>query len=233
MVGDTLTKLVETEGSTLVIDKFGIGSGTMSFWVRWDRAVAATLALKEHPSYFWLKTKEATITDEAGGMSLVSASFEGVPREPGEENKVKKTYDLLSATSTEPIETHPNFAKVAGNPAGALNGSSWDETGKFTGFAFQVGDGKKMGVRSFLAPSVIYREVEVRSLVSNDAVNIDLEKLGKIDKPPPSRMLPTTLPEKANWLRVGSPAETVGDGVKITRSWRLSGPGGWDKDWYE
>lgn len=74
-----------------------------------------------------------------------------------------------SSCSTEPIETHWNWKNIGGSKTNPLNGATYDDKGKFTGFAViqQVSSGTPQpgltstqplaGVRSYYAPKQVFR----------------------------------------------------------------------------
>lgn len=88
----------------------------------------------------------------------------------------------------------------------------------------------KLGVKSFLDGGMTFSETKVRAKGST-SFKVDMKKLGKISEPPKVNDY-VDVPEGRNWLLISCNVETVGDGSKSTRSWRLSGPKGWDKDIY-
>ena len=164
-----------------------------------------------------------------------------------------EVYTLKVATSTEPIDTHPNFvAKIGGKKGENLHQAIFDKDGTFKSFPTyylknQEGDkGEKnakgedadwgdqnrfAGVQSYLSASATW----TKSYKS--ASSPKLTGLGKISKP--SGNPPT--PAGRNWLYVGFSASfqspPKGDKTKvvqgtISQEWRLSGRNGWDIDIY-
>ena len=148
-------------------------------------------------------------------------------------------------TGAEPVETHPDFTEIFGKvPMGKKGtneqGATFDEVGKFVGFAFADEDNpyygedpasNMAGVRSYLAPSVVYTETATYSADTRSQADLSLATVGKITDPPPSDLLPNTS-EGQNWLQTGLSADQQGEGLQVRRSFRASGPLGWNPTLY-
>ena len=227
LIGNALTSLVKAPGEIINLDEEGIGSGTTTYKAHEDSIVALATNLEEHETHRWLKKKTARIKFEEGGMGLLTVNWEGIPDDnpgSGPDGDYKKSYSLRSVARTQPIETHPDFDTFAGSPGAEANNATFNEDGKFTGFG--VGNDELAGVRSFLAPSVIYQEVVTMNSVVAEDIGIALDAIGKTEDPPDSKIKPE-IGGDYNWLRIGANAQEVGDGVKLTNQWQLSGPNGW------
>ena len=160
---------------TAPVDVNGSGNGQVS-WIT---------ALTSHPTYNWLRRTSATVRREEGGFVKVQVGFTGV----GEYTNFK-LYKVNGATSTEPIETHPNFLKIGGVPSAPKNGAIFDpSTGKFLGFRTNYPSAKdlnpKAGMRSYLVGGCVYQEDWLRGSAAV-AQSVDLSELGTICTPPPS-----------------------------------------------
>jgi len=237
--GQKLATLLETTGGEVVFDDVGVASGTLVYQCMYANSVALVASFTRHPSFAFLKRKNARIVREEAGMARVTINFEGIPT--GEENENRKTYTLHGGTGTEPIESHTQFGTFAGkwnDPATWVNGARFatqgEDRGKFLGFVAAQGDddpNPKAGVQSYYAPTLVYSEVELRSKANSSSIAVNMNNLGKIDTPPNSDVLPQVSSGR-DWLLTDCTVEEVGDGVRITRRWRLSGRNGWDPDIY-
>jgi hypothetical protein len=236
-----LATLLEDVPAQIEFNEDGIASATLAYSCLWENAADLVGQITRHPDYYWLKRKTATISREEACLARASISFEGVPpqtSEFGEDDASDPTYSLSGDLSTEPIETHPTFADFAGtvNAPNVANGASFvqagEDRGRFLGFLPKDVANPKAGVRSYLEPALTYSETRVYSNINGSFSGASMNKLGKIDDPPSSKVLPT-VSENRSWLLSSCNIESVGDGFKVTRSWRLSGRNGWDEDIYE
>lgn len=214
--------LIEDVPATIGIDEDGVASGSIPYTTAWESAVGLALGMNHHPNYPWLKRKKANITREPGGAAKVVIDFEGLPSNPDPK------YSMDGSTSKEPIETHPDFVeKIGGKPGAEKNSAVFDGDGKFKGFK-QVHNGSanpKAGVKSYLVPQVTY--TQEKYLLATTSL---LGSLGKIDTPPSSNVRPSV--GSRTWLMIGASASQVGNGIKLKRKWKLSGPRAWDEDIY-
>jgi hypothetical protein len=239
--GDVLATLLETVPATLEYDDVGLVGGAITYLVKWEFAAALVRTLKYHPDYSWLKRSSATITREEADLARVEVEFEGI--DPNDEDDGdKKVYTLEGTSSQEPIESHPNFHAFAGdwkNQKLAISNPRFQtevgpDQGKFLGFTplVQGGSGKinpYAGVESYLSPGFIYTERSVEAKAPSGAtISADMNKLGEVDTPPDSDVMPELNPDSGfEWLLVGASIREVGDGVEISKRWRLSGRRGW------
>lgn len=228
-------RLLETVEATIEIDEYGVAKATEVYLTRWDGAVGLVLAKYQHTDYKWLLRKTATITREEADLARVEINFEGVP--PEDQNfsfsgRDGAKYKLSGTTSTSPIETHPAFddwAGLNGTELATANGVIYttDKDGnvEFKGFALKDGDGnlnQYAGIKTYLEGGFQYEESRVKP--SGQSIGSTLRLVGKIDTDvPASPVLPTTFDDDRNWLLIGADAELVGNGIRITRKWRLSG----------
>ena len=169
-----------------------------------------------------------------------------------EQTSDEEIFNLDITTTSEPIDTHPDFKTKIGGAQGAPIHQALFEEGVFKGFPVkyskkndgpigalnsrglpaQFGDQNRMaGVTSYLNASATW----TMSFKSDQTPSIN--GLGK--RMEPEGDAPT--PKGRNWLYTGfsatftSPAKgdrrkkTIGT---ITKEWRLSGRRGWDKDIY-
>lgn len=244
-IGKNISQAQEASDRSVIIDKKGISSAREVYTIGWDQAVSFAARKYYHPDFRWLVRSKATVTREAAGIAKVVIDYEGIDPSQGGGQGESKSYSLDVNTNSEPIETHPDFRQWAGQAVvgGGTNpqtGAIWDEDGAFLGFAIEkAGEDSdsiyadpnvdKAGVKSFLSPGVTYTE----SITNSDSrgSNVDLEKVGKIDTPTKSDVLPK-IPSNRNWLLMGASVKEVGNGVAIDYKWKLSGPKGWNEDIY-
>lgn len=249
LVGNQLTALLESEDSDYKQDKTGVCSASVKYTGKWPGAVTQASAITRHPDFPYLVRESFSVTRVSPLLAEVTMEFRGV--ENGEHSAPAKRYKTKMATSQEPIETHPDFAAFGGLPkeGGGTNdkGAMFDEKMKFTGFAvedtvadppkftYPSANQNKAGVRAYLAKGLTFTETitfnENQRTQATAVLDNICEYGGRVDPPSSSWLLPT--PSGAeNWLLVDGDVEEVGDGVKVTRTWRLSGPRGWDQDIY-
>lgn len=221
--------LLEGVDATIELNDFGIASASLTYTSKWAGAVGLVAGIVRHPTYPFLVRKSANITREEADSAKIVIKFEGIPPEVVEASK--KYYSVDVTTATEPIESHPDFKdKIGGTPAAPLFNAEFDEKGKFKGFPVVLEDGTtdnpKAGMKSYLAPGVIYQEEYLA-----DSIGAVLDDVGKIDTPPSSILKPAA--PGRTWLFIGGSARQSGDGIRVTRRWRLSGPRTWDTDVYK
>lgn len=192
--------------------------------------------------------KSATVTFQ-NNISSGQATYE---------NKAAQevVHTLRVTTTTEPIDTHPNFgSQIGGNSEKPLHQAEYDEDGAFRKFPlkylenqgemkpdtalnakgdqFNFGDQNRYaGVSSYLNASAIW----TRSFSSENSPT--LAGIGRISTP--SGDAPT--PEGRTWLYSGFSATFTSPSLndrssqqvqgRITQEWRLSGRKGWDTDIY-
>lgn len=211
--------LTEDARHDIEIDRYGVAGGTEYYWGPWSGAVGFVLGKVQHPNYGWLKRSKAQVQRQEADYCEIRIGYAGVPPATNQ-----KTYQTSGSTSSEPIETHPDFA-TWGTPA---NGAKFDAEGKFTGFTDKTKS--KYGVKSYLSGNLQFSETRVVGTISG---NNDLSNLGKIDTPPASDVKPSTGAGRT-WLLISGTAEQVGEtGGKISSVWRLSALRGWDIDIYK
>ena len=184
-----------------------------------------------HPRFSNLLLSKRNGQRSEPGWWTVSYTFEGFINEEPEE----PTYELVGSLSQEPIQTHPDFATIAGTPASPLNGAifidpdtlrkSESVNAIFKEFTNVNGaTNPKAGVDSYLEPSVEWRET--RFSTSRPTT---LTGLGNIQTPNGS---PPDLSPR-NWLYWSESYIRRGGVYQITSTWKLSGRNGWDPDIYD
>lgn len=224
--GNPFTTLVEQAALDIELDRWGVAGSTINFGTRFGsyaEVVNKVSNIKRHPAFTWLVRTSAKITRSEADYCDISITFQGVPPDTNE-----KTYKCITATNSEPIETHPDFAMWA-EQFHAL----FDDKGKLVGWESPEEGAEKdddfRGIESYLAPNFVYEEVWVRGRSASELR--DFTKLGKIEDPPNSRARPK-VKDGANFIFLGGDLELIGDGSKLTRRWKASGHGGWNKHIY-
>ena len=248
ILGNDLTALLDTTGSTINFDKIGIGSATLRYTVRWDQAVALVAAVEVHPDFNWLVRETASITRDVAGMANVTVKFKGIEgssegKKDGGDHTV--TNSLEGSSSSEPIETHYRFLSFAGKPDKSVpwkNGASFVEKGsdkgRFLGFAVTPDKddpelpNTKSGVTTYLEGGFVFNEDRLYSRAEDGDINVKMNKIGEIDEPPNVEKF-VDVRDGWNWILLTCNITEVGAGVKVTRKWRLSGRRGWDEDIYK
>lgn len=146
-------------------------------------------------------------------------------------------YELQGSLDEDPIELHPNFEAFAGTPSAPLNGAVFidpdtekptasDELGVFREFRARIGPAanRKAGVEGFLTPGVTWTENSFST-----SRPTDLGQLGTIDSPSGPQ---PSFSGSRDWLYWQATYRQRGGIFQITKTWRLSGRGGWDPDIY-
>lgn len=182
-----------------------------------------------HSTFTYALYKSATITIMEGGFESVDVTYEGVV----ESEFVK--ISVNTNTTTEPIDTHEEFCDFAGNKQKPKNGAIFNDDGTFKGFEIFVDNERNefAGVKSYLVPSVEVTE----TIEYSDCHFKDAEDIGKICKPKKDSLTELDvnyeMPKKTTFLCTGVKWQSFGVGCIVTKTYRLSGPNGWDKDIYE
>lgn len=143
------------------------------------------------------------------------------------------TYELIGSLSQEPIQTHPDFATIAGTPAAPLNNALFvdPDTGWksekanaiWKEFSNTGGANRKAGLDSYLVPGAEWRETSFET--SEPAT---LENLATIASP---RGNPPSL-AGYDWLVWGQTYQRRGYTYQVQTTWKFSGRNGWDPDIY-
>lgn len=187
----------------------------------------------------------STVSSGGSGGSGSGGSGSGSGDGGGVENEglVKRVYGMEGASAQEPIETHSKFTEMAGvwnDKSSWVHGAKFvpagggDDEGRFLGFMPTDNAGNPSplaGMTNYITGSILYTEVRTYGYASSAIVAANMNGIGKISNPPSSSILPE-VSDGRNWLLYTADAEEVGDGMKITRKWRLSGPGGWNNGIY-
>ena len=243
-LGANLTAtLTENVKATYNVDKSGVIKATLGYHCRWDVQHLLIARVTAHPDFPFLKKVDSSAERTEGYIAEVTINFEGIsPEQSGDgsagENGEITTFTVEATLDTEPIETHPTFKEWGGEwndeatwPDGSLG---FDPQGQFKGFASTLEDGSpnpKGGVRSYLSPGVTYVRTRTIPAVVSSAVGVSLRNVGYITDVPASRILPAVSSGRT-WLQMGTTVEQIGDGIRITERWKLSGRNGWDTDIY-
>lgn len=120
----------------------------------------------------------------------------------------------------EPIETHQRFENWAGTPDNPKSGI-FDEDGRFVGWNEKTAGGKIMrGIKSYLVPSYS----GTITYISKGRPSI-----GGIGSIGGGGGLPA-VGGKHEWMRTGISYQRLADGrYKVSETYLLSGPNGWNK----
>jgi hypothetical protein len=219
---------VEESGA---IDRYGVSAITrveqvpVSLFSRLIRAVGSI-----HPRFPSMAVARVTWDlNHAGTFYKVNYIYEGfISKLPD------PTYELSGTLSEEPIQTHKNFAALAGTPDAPRNDAIFldPETQKLTkdnekGVFQEFGGGsanRKAGVASFVSPGVMWTAIYFS--VTRPAA---LRNLGTIDAPDG----PNPSISGRNWLMWDMSYRQRGFIYEIRITWKLSGRNGWDPDIYD
>ena len=142
-------------------------------------------------------------------------------------------YELAGSLSQEPIQTHANFATIAGTPAVPANNAifvdpddrkrSKKSNAIFKEFGYTATANTKAGVSSYMEPGAEWRETTFET--SEPSTLSDLGKINSPSGPAPSL-------GGRNWLAWSHSYQRRGHIYQVTTTWKLSGRNGWDSDIY-
>lgn len=195
-------------------------------WFVWPYAAVynhtPSIGKSPHPIWTDLYCKSTAIKKHGTG-AIITAQYEGADYTWDSGSGNENTIEVSSTMREEPIETHPDFASWAGTPQ-EPNGGIFDEDGQFKGWNSKTEIGKEMqGVKSYLVPSYS------GSISSISRSKPSLSGIGKIGG---GGGLPS-VGGKRQWMNTGISYQSMADGkYKITETYLLSGPNGWNKKIY-
>ena len=199
----------------------------------------------KHPIFknLTVETSEISIS---GVYAVGTCEYFGIAKEESD-----PVYDMNDNVSEDPIATHPDFLKIAGDAMKPINGANFRQPG-INGAAmfnadrsainaavaracvfdhFEIGNGMVMnefaGIESYLVAGITWRKSWCRRKPI-----IDLSQVGKISVPHgPAPNLNNPLAPKAeqkrNWLLLGISQTQKGACFQCSMEWRASGPRGW------
>ncbi len=202
----------------LQTDRFGLSIAD-AVWKRQDVGAdvnpgSPVVFGQSHPTWSFLTCDKVAIRFDDHGWSC-SANFFGVTGEPA------PVFDLDFSTAEQPIETHPDFATLAGVPGLEYNGARFDTTdGAFVNFTSERYP-EFRGVKNFLLPGAVWRMNYVTATRPTD-----LGQLGSVDYPEGN---PPQTSHGRNWLYTGMTWEQRGLTYAVKKEWRLSGKLGWNR----
>lgn len=135
----------------------------------------------------------------------------------------ENTIEVSCTMREEPIETHPQFEYWAGTPENPKSGI-FDEDGKFVGWNEKTSGGKTLrGIKSYLVPSYS----GTISYISKGRPGIG--GIGSIG----GGSLPA-VGGKREWMKTGVSFQSLADGrYRVSETYLLSGPNGWNKFVYQ
>ena len=219
--GPTPAKLQLTTGGQLVTDRYGMSGARAAGWYYGPSPEGQVAIFSSHPRWTFLEMDKRTITRREDGTWDIVGDYFGVQGTPA------PIYSLDISTGQEPLETHPDFAGIAGlygpppTPGTTSKGAVFDEDGMFVGFK----TGEFVGVKAYLNASSVWRETRVSKSRPSSG---ELNGIGRIDSPngnPPT-------PSGRNWLFGSISYEQKARTFTIRREWLLSGPDGWNSTLY-
>lgn len=241
--GSELAQLLEDVPATLEFNDKGIANASLTYQTMWDNAPALVRELKVHPDFSWLTRKSATITREEANMARVVVKFEGVDPSDEKEGEPEGEFSIEASVMSSPIASHPKFSEFAGtwdapkkegdvvvaifepvDNSKPMSKNNW----RFKEF---VPPSDKAGISTYNDPSIVVTESRTYSHQRTEEVQAGSHKIGEIDTPPNSSLVPTF--SGRTYLATSMSVRKVGKGMTISRSWLLSGRRGWDTDIYD
>lgn len=178
----------------------------------------------EHPDDDRLQCYNLAFTNNPNGIITCQASYFGV---------IPSQYQVsyTGGSNSEPIETHPNFAYLAGTVSNPKPNAKWDtETGEFISFT----DGEYQGLEYYLTPSntlsITYWLDRTPNLKALMSVYGNPLTLATEDDEGRENTSGIVLPNVKSWLLVSIPTRKVGNFYQVTEQWIGSGNlKGWNK----
>lgn len=226
-------RLIPSHGGEIVQDRYGEESGTYVFKCpvgRWDLMPGAGFS---HPLAPHLLFDRRRVRMTPGFWS-VFVDFVGVLGNP------EPVYELNEGSGREPIETHDKFeSRIAGMPSNPLNGAVFvdgqgvitkdDKVGVFERFLIRDAE---TGAKNSLAGTDGFVDMSnitwTKTWVQNHMPSVG----GKVVIEEPEGSNPSF--EGRDWLYLGlSAGGPRGGSVRCRKTWRLSGPGGWNPIVYD
>lgn len=182
-------------------------------------ANAPVVSKSEHPIWTGLYCKSVAIKRHGDG-AIITAQYEGAESWSSTDDSNENTIEVSCTMREEPIESHPRFEYWVGTPEKPKSGI-FDDDGKFVGWNSKTDGGKIMaGVKSYLVPSY-----------SGTITYISRGKpsLGGIGSIGGGAGLPS-VGGKYQWMRTGVSFSSMADGkYKVSETYLLSGPNGWNR----
>lgn len=219
--------LILKHSGEIVQDIYGEESGTCVFHCppgRWD---LMPVAGHKHPhaSHMLLERRRVRFVP---GFWQVAVDFRGVQGNPPPQ------YELNYGSGTEPIETHPDFeSKIAGKPSAPKNGAVFvdaqgnvtqdDSKGVFERFLIKNPDNASLsfgGMDGYVdMNNITWTKTWVTSSMETTG--------GKVKIDTPEGGAPSFTGR--DWLYLGMSSSGIrGGSARNRKTWRLSGPGGWN-----
>lgn len=215
----------------------GTGVARLSYKCKWEKINDfLPTPLQPHPVFSDLLLYEFAIQREPGDIGRYDCVFMGVL---AADPTLLAQYDVSSATSTEPIETHPRFSYPPGDPPvtatqlatiqQALD-TNTQPTG-LTGAALMLYEKRRRGIDSFLRVGTVVRKSYCLKPDDTTALFAQYALTGKIvDLNDPNFPSP---PVGQNYIATGTSWRKQAGVITVTEESLLSGLGGWDTDLYD
>lgn len=177
-----------------------------------------------HPIWSDLYCKSVGIKRHGEG-AIISAQYEGSEFVwDSDRDSSENTVEVSCTMREEPIESHPDFERWAGSPD-KPNCGIFDDDGKFVGWNSKTQGGKIMaGVKSYLVPSYS---------AAVGYISREMPSLGGIGSIGGGSGLPAVGGNR-QWKCTGISYNKMTDGkYKVSITYLLSGPNGWNKYIYK
>lgn len=234
----TPTQIVDL--GTLTTERDGLRSITSIYKIQRGLWNFLPQRKSKHPIFENMTVDRAEI-NFSGPFAIANCTYFGIETEESD-----PVYDITDNTSEEPIATHPDFAKIAGDATNPMNGAVFRKAGMagegayvsektppadlppndkgyvFDRFEIKDKAGKINqigGTQSYLEPGITYRKSWVRRHPLED-----ISAVGKIMTPVGT---PPQLDEGRNWLCISITEQIKGACSQCTQEWRSSGRRGW------
>lgn len=177
-----------------------------------------------HPIWSDLYCKSVGIKRHGEG-AIITAQYEGSEFVwDSDRDSAENTVEVSCTMREEPIESHPDFERWAGSPD-KPNCGIFDDDGKFVGWNSKTQGGKIMaGVKSYLVPSYS---------AAVGYIAMGMPSLGGIGSIGGGSGLPAVGGNRQR-MCTGISYNKMADGkYKVSITYLLSGPNGWNKYIYK
>lgn len=169
----------------------------------------------------YIPGKDATNADPDGSM-------------PGS-SRAQPCYDLTTSEASAPIMTHPDFAKISGEGARAMKmlieGYASEDMFDETRTIGEVAEGADQKLYALVCKGVTEYLVQRVTLTARYKASSTGEVGGGMEvKAPPGPF--ANVGGGRDWLYLGATQNISNGEIWVTETYKLSGPGGWEKSLY-
>lgn len=172
-----------------------------------------------------------TLTNYIPAEEATQGDPDGVLPGGGRENP---SYDLTTSEASAPLLTHPNFENISGEGARAfkmlMDGYAASDMFDESRTIGEVAEGASAELFKLVEKGVTEYLVQRVTLTARYKSSSPVTDSGMAIKDPPGPLGKAA--NGRNWLFVGATQNVQGREIWVTETYKLSGPGGWEKSLY-